>query len=527
MCPFGQCRPGQGSRPMGGEGTPGQACSAEVGGQANDHSDHQRVSEMTMVKDTVAALLPGIPMQDSSRTLQGVTGLPKAVTAEADLIFTIHPRSDVIHRTCVVNGLNFTGDLLGMELLQQLAFCLCFSAEPLAETAVVEPRSGRFLSATVSRFVPTNAHLALVEGSTSRLTVPRTLVAVHDRRSSVWVVNPYPKPRKVSPGTVIGYAEFLEPDEITPVGGDVAVLNTTPSNVDPLGDNDSPSEGEFLDDEFDNFDACLDFGYQDSEFFVFPDTPALDKAHQQDTSRMASAGGDTVTNQPAWTQLPLDHLTADQLEHHEPEPEPNPPDQPEDDPDLTTMDPRKMREQQIRDPTCNDLISWLEGHQALPQQRPPAIISSFEVEDGVLYHLREYSDRAVKQLYVPLHLQTQALHLAHCPPSATHPGALQTYQNLCNSWYFPNMLLQSREYVARCPVCQRRKGSAVRVPMQGHLPPEAPLVMVSADLMDLRSSSRGYQYVLSIIVTTPAFCSWSFFVTRQLKEFCQLSWITT
>nr|XP_027229652.1 uncharacterized protein LOC113821374 [Penaeus vannamei] len=217
----------------------------------------------------------------------------------------------------------------------------------------------------------------------------------------------------------------------------------------------------------------------------------------------------------------------DQLEHHEPEPEPNPPDQPEDDPDLTTMDPRKMREQQIRDPTCNDLISWLEGHQALPQQRPPAIISSFEVEDGVLYHLREYSDRAVKQLYVPLHLQTQALHLAHCPPSATHPGALQTYQNLCNSWYFPNMLLQSREYVARCPVCQRRKGSAVRVPMQGHLPPEAPLVMVSADLMDLRSSSRGYQYVLSIIVTTPAFCSWSFFVTRQLKEFCQLSWITT
>ncbi|ROT62767.1 hypothetical protein C7M84_019350 [Penaeus vannamei] len=185
------------------------------------------------------------------------------------------------------------------------------------------------------------------------------------------------------------------------------------------GDNDSPSEGEFLDNEFDSFDACLDFGYQAREFFVLPDTPALDKAHQQDTSRVASAGGDTVSNQPAWTQLPLDHLTADQ---------------PEDDPDLTTMDPRKMREQQLQDPTCNDLIR-----------------------------------------------------------------ALRTYQNLCNSWYFPNMLRQSREYVARCPVCQCRKGSAVRVPMQGHPPPEAPLVMVSADLMDLRSSSRGYRYVLSII----------------------------
>jgi len=107
----------------------------------------------------------------------------------------------------------------------------CISPVHVAESAVVELRSGRFLSATVSHFVPTNTHLALVEGSTSRLTVPRTFVAVHDRRSSVWVVNPYPKPRKVSPGTVIGYAEFLEPDEITPVGGDVAVLNTTPSSV--------------------------------------------------------------------------------------------------------------------------------------------------------------------------------------------------------------------------------------------------------------------------------------------------------
>jgi len=145
-------------------------------------------------------------------------------------------------------------------------------------------------------------------------------------------VNPYPKPRKVSPGTVIGYAEFLEPDDITPVGADVAVLNTTTEvhtssdpapglrqnplstlDVDPLGDNDSPSEGEFLDDEFDSFDACLDFGYHDSEFFVFPDTPGLDKARQQNISKVASAGRDTVSDQPAWTQLPLDHLTADQI----------------------------------------------------------------------------------------------------------------------------------------------------------------------------------------------------------------------
>ncbi|ROT83386.1 hypothetical protein C7M84_023433 [Penaeus vannamei] len=228
----------------------------------------------------------------------------------------------------------------------------CISPVHVAESAVVEPRSGRFLSANVSCFVPTNAHLALIEGSTSRLTVPRTFVAVHDRRSSVWVMNPYPKPRKVSPGTVIGYAEFLEPDDITPVGADVAVLNTTtevhtssdpapglrqnPSStldVDPLGDNDSPSEGEFLDDEFDSFDACLNFGYQDSEFFVFPDTLALDKARQQDISKVASAGRDTPPDQ-------LEHHDPeppDQLEHHDPELEPPDHDDPPEPPDQLAL----------------------------------------------------------------------------------------------------------------------------------------------------------------------------------------------
>lgn len=84
-----------------------------------------------IVKNMLAALLPGIHMQNSLRALQSVTGLPKAVTAKADFTFTIHPRLDVIHRTCIVNSINFPENLLlGMDLLQRLSFHLCFSAEP-------------------------------------------------------------------------------------------------------------------------------------------------------------------------------------------------------------------------------------------------------------------------------------------------------------------------------------------------------------------------------------------------------------
>nr|XP_027220496.1 uncharacterized protein LOC113812777 [Penaeus vannamei] len=139
----------------------------------------------------------------------------------------------------------------------------------------------------------------------------------------------------------------------------------------------------------------------------------------------------------------------DQLEHHDPEPEPEPPDQP-------------------------------EHHDPEPEPEPPD-----QPEDD--------PDLTTMD---PRKMREQQLQDPTCNDLIR---ALRTYQNLCNSWYFPNMLRQSREYVARCPVCQHQKGSAVRVPMQGHPPPEAPLVMVSADLMDLRSSSRGYRYVLSII----------------------------
>jgi len=40
--------------------------------------------------------------------------------------------------------------------------------------------------------------------------------------------------------------------------------------------------GEFLDDDYDSTAACLDLGYEEEDFFVFPDTPALDEALQHD-----------------------------------------------------------------------------------------------------------------------------------------------------------------------------------------------------------------------------------------------------
>ena len=176
-------------------------------------------------------------------------------------------------------------------------------------------------------------------------------------------------------------------------------------------------------------------------------------------------------------------------------PPPVDPDQPA---DLTTLDHVALREHQLKDELWKDIMEFLEGKR-LPRGSVPTSLQEFELDQGVLYHLRSMPDRVVKQVCVPHGLRSQALQLAHSPPTAVHPGALRTYHNLEANYYFPNMLRLCKWYVQHCTTCQRRKGSRNHVEMQGRPPPEGPLELVSADLMDLRASAGGYRYVLSIV----------------------------
>ncbi|ROT65264.1 hypothetical protein C7M84_016780 [Penaeus vannamei] len=292
-------------------------------------------SEVTVLKEEAAKLLPGIRMLRSSRTLKGVAGMPKSVEAEADLKFTIHPGLDLVHRTCITSGIHFPGDMLvGMDLLRRLPVVIFISPNssdsyleldghrhvvtfvgeesshccevpachesrgelpessiPLqpryvspvhvTEATTIEPRAGRFVAASLSRSVPDETHVAVIEGNAARLLVPRTLITVQERRSSIWVVNTEPKPRKLSPGEPI-----RSPDYACPVGNSVA---------DP-----EPN----------------------------PDTPLLEVPPSVQDQQM---------------QEPQPHQM----------------------PNLTTLASQQMREQQLQDPVCTDLIAWLERREPI------------------------------------------------------------------------------------------------------------------------------------------------------------------
>ncbi|XP_047469494.1 uncharacterized protein LOC125025520 [Penaeus chinensis] len=121
----------------------------------------------------------------------------------------------------------------------------------------------------------------------------------------------------------------------------------------------------------------------------------------------------------------------------------------------------------------------------------------FELKDGVLYRLRHLPDKIIYQLCVPESLHRSALKAAHEPPLAMHPGIHRTYHNLCNMFYWPNMLCDTRQYVQHCLSCQQAHGVAQRVPMA-----EAPLALyplerVSMDIMDL--GQAPLRWALTII----------------------------
>ncbi|XP_037799860.1 uncharacterized protein LOC119594849 [Penaeus monodon] len=218
-------------------------------------------SEVTIVNEAHVNMLPGVRMLQTSQSLQGVSGPPKTVVAEADLTFRLHPDFVLTHRTCVATVVYFPGDvLLGMDLLHRLSFRLIHSPASsllevnghyhqitytgeeskcvheasagevndkcgkkfqhispmhVAERIVIPAQSGCFVPANLTRGMPPDAHLAIIEGNATCLTVPRTLISVHERRSSVWVVKTDQRARKLSPGTILGYAEIVQLEEVT------------------------------------------------------------------------------------------------------------------------------------------------------------------------------------------------------------------------------------------------------------------------------------------------------------------------
>jgi len=167
--------------------------------------------------------------------------------------------------------------------------------------------------------------------------------------------------------------------------------------------------------------------------------------------------------------------------------------------DLSSIDPDQFRMLQLEDPLRCDIIQFVEG-KALPRVKIPASLDEFEVNNGVLYHVRELPSGLVSQLVLPPKVRPEAMKILHNSSTAGHPGIFRTYKRLVDYYWFPNALQYCRRYVQSCPTCQRRKTVLRgRAPLAANPLATEPFERVSVDLIELPVANNGDRYVLTIV----------------------------
>ncbi|ROT61276.1 hypothetical protein C7M84_020948 [Penaeus vannamei] len=351
----------------------------------------------------------------------------------------------------------------------------------VVQTEFIEPKSGQFVSAAVARGLP-ESRAILVEGTNPKFIVPRSISAVQGRRTSVWVDEisaqrlPSFQPKFTDATTQVHSLAEIDADELAPRSCKVWPAD---EQVAECPSDTSDDDIELYTPALSGSDACSD------DSVLSPNKSGINVVESSDSpSKQVDLGHlDSVQ------QEELDEALAVNENHSVNSDTPV---------NLATLASAVLREYQLKEDLWKEIIEFLEGKK-LPRRALPASLHEFELDDGVLYHLKSLPDRIIRQVCVPHSLQSQALHLAHDHPTAAHPGALRTYHNLQNSYFFPNMFRLCKWYVQHCTACQHRKGSRERAEMQCRPPPSGPLELVSADLMDLRASVGGYRYVLSIV----------------------------
>jgi len=229
-------------------------------------------SEATLLKHSAQTLIAPSRTSEPRRRLQGASGASLAITGERDVILQINDKNIVTHRVCIVDGVDFPGDILiGIDLLKRLDFRLGYDSrtnnsylrlrgkaftvryvnkDSLELTAVVMKMKGMSVPVPPARaairrsvscppesgrFVPVRVPDALigkqllVEGLGYSVILPREVIKPSSKEAVVWVVNPTLNPVKLKNGThLVELHEVEEMCDTPEAPGNVASIADTP-----------------------------------------------------------------------------------------------------------------------------------------------------------------------------------------------------------------------------------------------------------------------------------------------------------
>uniref|UniRef100_A0A8C7WTG9 Gypsy retrotransposon integrase-like protein 1 n=1 Tax=Oryzias sinensis TaxID=183150 RepID=A0A8C7WTG9_9TELE len=160
---------------------------------------------------------------------------------------------------------------------------------------------------------------------------------------------------------------------------------------------------------------------------------------------------------------------------------------------------------------CADL-AWLERRKSRPPRRVMrgsslslrklwAEFNRLSVVDGLLCRTVTSFPSGSKevQVVVPSALVPDILGQLHGGPVAAHFSAERVWEQARQSYYWPGMLKDIRQWCEQGRACQTRRSPVpkAKAPM-GESPVSRPLQRVAADILELPLTSRGHRYVLVV-----------------------------
>ena len=182
-----------------------------------------------------------------------------------------------------------------------------------------------------------------------------------------------------------------------------------------------------------------------------------------------------------------------------------------------------LRAQQQNCPDFEEIIQYIEQREvpedAGTARRVVAESSSFDIVDGILYHLHQdrnrgipRDQRVIKQLAVPRVLRDDLLKSYHDSiAGGGHQGYERTYEALRRKYYWPRMYSDVMQYTTSCVNCQRAKRDthARPAPLQP-LPVEDIFCRIHIDIIGpiqkSAQSKNKYNYILLVVDSFSKWC---------------------
>ena len=123
---------------------------------------------------------------------------------------------------------------------------------------------------------------------------------------------------------------------------------------------------------------------------------------------------------------------------------------------------------------------------------------------------KEFRDKIITQVVVPVKLRMGVMKLAHETPIGAHQGFKKCLYRVMEQFFWSGLQNDLRRFINSCEICQRTvtKGSVQRVPMELTVLGEGVFDHIYVDLIGelVPNSSEGHKYIMTVIDSVSKYC---------------------